>query len=144
MKKRLLISACLMGINCKYNGGNNYIPEVEQLKEKYELIPVCAEILGGLPTPRIPSERRGTKVWNREREDVTENFLRGAEEVGKTARFFGCGQALFKERSPSCGYGEIYDGTFSGYLTQGNGIAAELLSNMGIRIYGESEIRKLL
>lgn len=144
MKKRLLISACLIGINCKYDGGNNYISEVERLKEKYELIPVCAEIFGGLPTPRIPSEQRSGKVWNREGEEVTEKFLRGAEEVGRTARFFECGVALLKERSPSCGYGEIYDGTFSGHLTRGNGIAAELLSNMGIRIYGESEIRKLL
>lgn len=145
MKERLLVSACLTGMRCKYNGESNYIQEMELLREKYELIPVCAEILGGLTTPRVPSECRADgSVINKEGIDVTSQFVRGAGEVWRAAEFFGCRNALLKERSPSCGYGEIYDGTFSGKLIKGNGITAGLLEEKGIVIYGESRIRELL
>ena len=142
--ENLLISSCLLGVNCKYNGKNNYLPLTERLKSDYHLIPVCAEIFGGLPIPRIPSERSGSTVINKQGEDVTENFVRGAEEVLRLARFFDCKTALLKERSPSCGYGEIYDGTFSGRTISGNGVLSDLLRKEGIRIYRESDIEKLL
>ena len=144
MKEKLLISACLTGENCKYNGGNNYIAAVEQLKDRYELIPVCPERDGGLPTPRIPSERQGDRVVNREGEDVTVQFRRGAEIALETALENGCTRALFKERSPSCGCGTIYDGTFTGTVTEADGIAAELLKQHHIAVIGESRIADLL
>lgn len=144
MKENLLISACLMGENCKYSGGNNYCPAVEQLRDRYELIPVCPERDGGLPTPRVPSERQGDRVVNRAGEDVTAQFRRGAELALRTALENGCTRALLKERSPSCGCGIIYDGTFTGTVTEGDGIAAELLKQHHIAILGESRIADLL
>ena len=144
MKEKLLVSACLLGENCKYSGGNNYCPAVEQLKDHYELVPVCPERDGGLPTPRIPSERMGDKVVNREGEDVTPQFLRGAELALRTALENGCRRALFKERSPSCGCGAIYDGSFTGTVIAGDGMTAELLKKHNISILGESRIEDLL
>ena len=144
MKEKLLVSACLLGENCKYSGGNNYCPAVEQLKECYDLVPVCPEQDGGLPTPRIPSERQGERVVNRDGEDVTAELRRGAELALRTALENGCKRALFKERSPSCGCGVIYDGTFTGTVTEGDGIAAELLKKHNFAILGESRIADLL
>lgn len=144
MKEKLLISACLMGENCKYSGGNNYCPAVEQLRKRFDLIPVCPERDGGLPTPRIPSERQGDRVVNREGEDVTAQFRRGAEIALETALENGCTHALLKERSPSCGCGIIYDGTLTGNVTEGDGIAAELLKQHHIAVIGESRIADLL
>lgn len=108
------------------------------------MVPVCPEIFGGLATPRDPAEIIGNKVITKNGEDVTENYKRGAKEVLKLAKFYGCKLAILKERSPSCGYGKIYDGTFSGRLTDGNGVTAELLIEIGIRVIGESEIESLL
>ena len=119
MKEPLLVSACLLGVNCKYNGGNNSLPSqpLAALEERYRLVPVCPERDGGLPTPRVPSERRGSGVFNREGEDVTAPFRRGAELALETAKARGCRVALLKERSPSCGAGAIYDGSFTGEKT---------------------------
>lgn len=144
MKEKLLISACLLGENCKYNGGNNYIAAAQQLKERYELIPVCPEQDGGLPTPRESSERLGDKVVSKSGNDVTAQFLRGARHALDTAREHGCKLALLKERSPSCGCGAIYDGTFTGTVVEGDGVTAELLQHHGIAVYGESRIQELL
>ena len=144
MKEKLLISACLLGENCKYSGGNNYCAAVEQLREHYDLIPVCPERDGGLPTPRIPSERMGDKVVNRAGEDVTAQFRRGAELALEAALQNSCRIALFKERSPSCGCGAIYDGSFTGTLVSGDGVTAELLQQHHILILGESRIDDLL
>lgn len=144
MKERLLISACLLGVNCKYSGGNNYCPAVETLQERYELIPVCPERDGGLPIPRPPAERQGHRVVNTEGADVTAQYVRGAEIALKTAREHGCTKALLKERSPSCGHGLIYDGTFSHTTVPGSGVAAELLGKNGITILGDSHINDLL
>ena len=144
MKEKLLISACLLGENCKYSGGNNYCAAVEQLRDRYELIPVCPERDGGLPTPRVPSERLGERVVNREGEDVTEQFRIGAKLALETALQNGCTTALFKERSPSCGCGVIYDGSFTGTLTEGDGVTAALLQQHDISILGESRIADLL
>lgn len=144
MKEKLLISACLLGENCKYSGGNNYCAAVEQLREHYDLIPVCPERDGGLPTPRTPSERMGDKVVNKAGEDVTAQFRRGAELALEAALQNSCRIALFKERSPSCGCGAIYDGSFTGTLVSGDGVTAELLQQHHILILGESRIDDLL
>lgn len=144
MKERLLVSACLLGGNCKYNGGNNYDPVVESLGDRFELIPVCPEQLGGLPTPRVPSERVGQKVLDREGADVTDAFRLGAEKTLAIAAAHGVKRAVLQERSPSCGCGTIYDGSFSGKLVSGMGVTAQLLAKNGIRILGGSAAGRLL
>lgn len=111
---------------------------------QYQLIPICPEQLGGLPTPREPSERQGARVITKSGLDVTAQYTRGAEQALYLARLFGCKKAVLKERSPSCGAGRIYDGTFSRTLTPGDGVAAALLKANSIRVYGESEIEALL
>ena len=136
--EKLLISACLTGENCKYNGGNNALPpeQLAALRARYELVPVCPEQLGGLPTPRVPSERRGERVVNREGADVTEAFRSGAEQALRIAEQAGCRRALLKSNSPSCGSGTIYDGSFTGRLVPGDGVAAELLIHEKIEVFG--------
>lgn len=143
MKEKILISACLLGENCKYSGGNNYHPAVEALREGYELIPVCPERMGGLPTPRVPAERAGDRVINRDGADVTDAFRLGAEKALETARTLGISKAVFQVRSPSCGSGTIYDGTFTGTLTAGKGVTAELLEANGVRVYDIEEFSHL-
>ena len=143
MKTRILVSACLLGENCKYNGGNNYVAAVAALSESFELIPVCPECFGGLPVPRLPSEIRDGRVYARDGKDVTAQFADGAEQTLYIARERNCPAALLKERSPSCGFGRIYDGSFTGTLCNGNGMTAQLLSDNGIAVFGESNIRKL-
>ena len=146
MREPLLISACLLGASCKYNGGNNAMPPalLAALEARYRLVPVCPERDGGLPTPRLPSERKENRVLNRAGEDVTEAFRRGAQLALETARREGCRLALLKERSPSCGSGKIYDGSFSGTLITGDGVAAALLKEHGLAVFGESQIQALL
>ena len=137
--EKILVSACLLGVNCKYNGGNNYNEKVmEYLKDK-EIIPICPEIMGGLPTPRIASEIIGDRVVNKEGQDVTSNYQKGAEETLELAKKLGVKKALLKAKSPSCGYGNIYDGTFSDTLIAGNGITAELLKKNGFEILTEKD-----
>ena len=142
----LLISACLMGFNCKYSGGSNALSSesLAALRARYRLIPVCPEAAGGLPTPRTPSERQGDRVVNKLGHDVTEEYRKGAETALYLARRYGCTCALLKERSPSCGSGAIYDGSFTGTLVPGDGVAAESLKAAGIGVYGESRIKELL
>ena len=144
MKPRILVSACLLGVNCRYDGGGKEIPGIDALMERAELIPVCPEILGGLPTPRVPSERVGDRVLARDGRDVSAAFERGAGEALKLAKLFGARLALLKERSPSCGAGQIYDGSFGGGLVPGDGVAAQLLKANGVSVYGESRIRELI
>ncbi len=143
MKKKLLISACLLGIACRYDGKSIAKLDGEALAERFELIPICPEIYGGLPTPRTPSERVGGRVLMRDGTDVTENYMRGAEAALMLAKTTGATLALLKERSPSCGKGEIYDGSFSGKLTERDGVTAEYLMSHGIRVFGESELEDL-
>ena len=141
---KILISACLLGTRCRYDGASKEHPEVLKLAEHHTLVPVCPEQLGGLPTPRTPSERQGDAVCTREGTNVTEAYRRGAEEALRLCRMLGCQAAVLKERSPSCGCGEIYDGTFTGTLTAGDGVTAELLKANGIPVYGESQVNGLL
>ena len=145
MKKiNLLISACLLGIPCRYDGKG--VPRVafSELSEYFNIIPVCPEIYGGLPTPRTPSERWGDRVVMADGRDVTDNFRRGAEAAYALCRDTGTTVALLKEKSPSCGKGKIYDGSFSGKLTDGDGYTAEYLSCRGIAVFGESQLAELI
>ena len=144
MKEKLLISACLLGRNCKYNGGNNYAPLTEELKERYDLVPVCPEAFGLLPIPHDPSERVGDRVLSRSGADVTAAFQKGAEKTVEAARKAGARKAVLKERSPSCGFGAIYDGTFTGTVVPGDGVAAQALAAEGVAIWGESRMEELL
>ena len=138
--ENLLISACLLGVECKYSGGSNALPEetIEKLRTRYRLIRVCPETAGGLPTPRDPSERLGERVVSCRGADVTAQFKKGAEAALTLARRYGCTTALMKEHSPSCGSGLIYDGSFSGKLVKGDGCAAELLKAAGVSVVGEN------
>ena len=143
-KKRILVSACLMGVNCRYKGDGQKLDGIERLMDCAELIPVCPEILGGLPTPRTPAERCGERIVMRDGTDVTAQFHRGANEALGLAKLFGAKHALLKERSPSCGAGEIYDGSFTGIRIPGNGVCAELLMKNGIAVCGESRLEELI
>lgn len=144
MKEKLLVSACLLGENCKYSGGNNYSPAAAALAERFELIPVCPEQLGGLPTPRVPAERVGDRVLTRDGADVTDAYRLGAEKTLETALANGVKRAALQERSPSCGCGTVYDGTFSGTLTAGRGVTAALLEKNGVEVYESTRISALL
>ena len=135
---KILVSACLLGVRCRYDGKSKPHPAVERLMEQHTLIAVCGEILGGLPTPRVSAERQGARVVTADGCDVTAAYRRGAEEVLRLARHYGCKAAILKERSPSCGSGRIYDGTFTGTLNDGWGVTAELLRDHGICVIGES------
>lgn len=140
---KILVSACLLGENCKYNGGNNKCEEVIKLGQKHTLIPVCPETFANLPTPRVASEIKDGKVYSKDGKDLTEEFYDGAEKTLYVAEESACRIAVLKERSPSCGFGKIYDGTFSGTLTYGNGVAAQMLYEHGIIILGESKLDKI-
>lgn len=142
--EKILISACLLGINCKYNGKNNYNSLIEKLKEKYILIPICPEQMGGLSTPRNPSEIKGDKVISSAGDDVTINFIAGANKALDIAKKDNISIAILKEGSPSCGSNYIYDGTFTKTKVDGMGITARLLKNNNIKIYNENEIESLL
>ena len=115
-----------------------------ELARQGRAVPVCPEQLGGLTTPRLPSERRGEQVVMRDGRDVTAEYRRGAEEALRLAELYGCRAAVLKERSPSCGCGRIYDGTFTGTLRPGDGVTAEMLKAHGMQVYGESEIEQVL
>ena len=144
LRPHMLISACLLGVECRYDGTGQMLPTLDALMERYELIPVCPEQLGGLPTPRAPAERQGSRVVNREGKDVTDAFSRGATLACHMARIYGARLALLKARSPSCGCGKIYDGSFSGHRIPGNGIAAEKLTEMGVKVYTEADAEALI
>lgn len=136
----ILVSACLLGVTCTYKGTSNEQEHIlKLLQEGHTLIPVCPEQLGGLPTPRPASERKGDKVESFLGVDVTDNFMRGAKEALRIAKLYDCKVAVLKERSPSCGSGQIYDGSFQGVLTNGDGVTAELLKQHGICVIGESK-----
>lgn len=143
-KPTLLVSACLLGVCCRYDGESKPNPDVIALRDKFTLIPICPEVDGGLPTPRTPSERVGERVLMRDGKDVTSNYRDGALMALDRAKTFSCSAAILKARSPSCGSGLIYDGSFSGNLIPGDGVAAEMLKKAGIDVYTEEEIDLLL
>lgn len=144
MKEKLLISACLVGHNTKYNGKNNYKEEAEKLKEYFDFIVICPEVEGGLSTPRNPSEIVGNKVISNKGKDVTNEYKKGAKIALDRALSNNIKYALLKSKSPSCGRDFIYDGTFTSTLIEGNGIVCQLLLDNNIDVYTENEIDKLI
>ena len=132
-------------MNCKYDGGNNLSEKVRQLKDDHTLILVCPEQLGGLDTPRLPSEiqmesdQKKTRVIASDGEDVTEAFVRGAEITLNIAKVHECKLAIMKEHSPSCGVKQVYDGSFSGKLVDGAGITSQMLMEHGITVISEED-----
>lgn len=137
MNENILVSACLLGERCRYDGKSKPCDEVIKLNEKYNLIPVCPEVLGGLETPRTPCEIQNDRVISADGIDRTIEYTTGAQIALEIAKENNCKVAILKSKSPSCGKGKIYDGTFSGTLTDGNGITAQLLSDYGIKVYNE-------
>ncbi|MBU0530115.1 MAG: DUF523 domain-containing protein [Nanoarchaeota archaeon] len=135
-----LVSACLAGINCKYNGSSKPKEKIIEMVKNGEAIPVCPEQLGGLTTPRETAEQKNERVFTKDGKDVTTEFVKGANEGLKIAILAGCKEAILKARSPSCGSGKVYDGSFSGKLIDGDGVFAALLKKNGIRILTEEEI----
>jgi len=135
-----LCSACLLGINCRFRGDNKLNEKVVELAKKGELIPVCPEQMGGLATPRDQTEVINGRMVTVEGEDQTEMYLKGAKEVLRLAKLLNIKEAIFKQKSPSCGCGKIYDGTFSGNLIDGDGIATKLLKENGIKVISEDEL----
>lgn len=132
------------GRACRYDGKSKPHPLAQELARRGLVIPVCPEQLGGLPTPRAPSEQQNDRVVSADGTDVTTQYRRGAEEALRLAALYGCTTAVLKERSPSCGSGQIYDGTFTKTLTQGDGLTAQMLKKHGITVYGESQIEELI
>lgn len=145
-----IVSACLCGINCAWNGKSKPSQKIIELMESEEMIPICPEQLGGLSTPRIPQEIQGCsgkdvlagrcKVMNKNGEDVTAQFIRGAEEALKIAKLTGATEFIAKSKSPSCGCGSTYDGTFSGTLIEEDGVTTALLKQNGIKVINEEDL----
>ena len=143
MKEKLLISACFLKSGFKYDGTDNFNEKILKLQEKYEFILICPEVDGGLAIPRLPSECKDGKVINKIGQDVTENFNKGASKALEVELKNHCKKALLKAKSPSCGKGVIYDGTFTHTKTLGNGVACELLIRNGIKVFTEDELEQL-
>jgi uncharacterized protein YbbK (DUF523 family) len=139
-----LVSACLLGLNCNFKAENWLKPELLEEFKKGNLFPVCPEVQGGLPVPRVPSEIQGgtgvdviegkAKVVNMQGKDVTAQFLKGANEALRIAQAVGAKEALLTERSPSCGCGKIFDGSFKDKFIVGDGVTAALLKKNGIKV----------
>ncbi|MGE4299194.1 MAG: DUF523 domain-containing protein [Desulfovibrionaceae bacterium] len=140
MSRLWLVSACLAGVACRYDGTAVPCDAVRELVRQGRALPVCPEQLGGLPTPRPPAELVGDRVRTRQGQDVTEAFARGAEEALRLALDAGCVGAVLKARSPSCGRGRVYDGTFSGVLRPGHGLFAALLLAHGFIVHTEEDV----
>ncbi len=135
-----LCSACLLGINCRYNGEKKPNEKMLKMINKETLIPICPEQLGGLETPRPAAEIKNKRVIDNKGADLTKSFEQGAKEVLKIAKLYGITEAILKQGSPSCGYGKIYDGTFSGVKINGDGVTAKLLKKNGISIKTEEDL----
>ena len=143
MKENVLVSTCLLGKRDKYNGYDNLSEQVVALKSKYNFIPVCPEVIGGLSTPRNPAEQQGDKVIDNQGNDVTLQFVDGAKKVLAIAQKHNCTKAILKAKSPSCGANKVYDGTFTKTLIDGHGVTAKLLIDNGIQVFNENDIEKL-
>lgn len=141
----ILISACLLGVKCRYNGfGIQITEDIKCLLQKHHFIPVCPEQIGGLCTPRQSVELRNGRAVTLDNRDVTAQFIKGAEGVLMLASLYKCSSAILKERSPSCGSSYIYDGTFSNNVIRGEGITAECLRKSGISVCNENDVHRFL
>lgn len=141
--EKLLISACLLGKNVKYNGNNNKI-DTSEIAKYIEFVPICPEVMGGLPIPRVPNERKNDKVINQIGLDVTKNYELGKDIAINIAKNNHIKYALLKSKSPSCGNDFIYDGTFSHTLINKSGVTAEALKKIGVIVFNENQIDDLL
>jgi len=130
----IIVSACLAGVNCSYKATNAEHEKVVELVGNGEAIKVCPELLGGLTVPRTPAEIRDGRVVTKDNQDVTDAFVKGAENVLSICKEYGCKKAILKDKSPSCGCGKIYDGTFTGTIIDGDGFTAKLLKENGIEV----------
>ena len=144
-RDKILVSACLLGQAVRYDGKSMPHQAVIALGDRFELVPVCPECLGGLPTPRTPSEiveaeNGRLRVESEDGEDRTDAFLAGARACVKIAREEGCKLAILKSRSPSCGYGQVYDGTFSGAIIHGYGVTTRFLTSSGVQVISENDV----
>ena len=142
--EKILISACLVGDKVKYDGHSNYNEKVKLLLEKYELVPFCPEVEGGLKIPRLPNEIRDDRVIRKDGKDVTREFNEGAHKALQLCKYLGIKKAVLKENSPSCGTHKIHNGYFTGVKKNGMGVTAKLLKENGIEVYSENEIEKLV
>ncbi|PKQ61203.1 hypothetical protein BZG02_16345 [Labilibaculum filiforme] len=144
----IIVSACLAGCECRYDGKSNEIPEIKQLVLENKALALCPEVLGGLGTPRISCEivqvNNELKVIDQDKNDYTSQFTKGAEIVINVAKALNCNMVILKANSPSCGYGKIYDGSFTGKHRKGNGLTAELLAKNGVQIRNEVNFHSLL
>lgn len=141
--EKILVSACLLGVPCRYDGKSKPDERVISLSKHFELIPVCPESLGGLETPRIPAEIIGDRVIRQDGLDITENYKTGAMLALDIAKKNGCKIAILKAKSPSCGRDLVYDGTFTKALKNGNGVCAKLLLENKITVLTEDETEKI-
>ncbi len=144
MKEKLLISSCLLGNNVKYNGKNNYVEGIYKLKDLYDLVIVCPEVMGGLSIPRIPSEIINDEVINKEKINVNKEFNKGKDIVLDLVKKYDIKKALLKDGSPSCGSTYIYDGTFTKKRIKSLGITSRCLKELNIKIYTENNWMELL
>ena len=141
--EKILVSACLLGVPCRYDGQSKPDERVTSLAKHFELVPICPEVEGGLETPRIPAEIVGARVIRRDGIDVTENYKKGANRALALVLENNCTKAVLKAKSPSCGKGYIYDGTFSKTLIKGDGVCAKLLTENKIKVFTEEETEKI-
>jgi len=142
--QKILISACLIGDKVNYKGQGKYCPDVEKLKEKYELVLFCPEVEGGLPIPRKPNEIREKQVLREDGKDVTREFNLGAKKALSLCKYLGITKAVLKEKSPSCGTHLVHNGYFNDRLIKGEGVTTKLLRENGIEVFSEEEIEKLI
>lgn len=138
--KMILVSACLIGMSCRYDGSDNKNEKVLKYLEGKTWMPVCPEQMGGLKTPRDPAEIIKDRVVTKSGQDVTAEFVRGADEVARLARMVGANKAILKSRSPSCGSGHIYDGSFSKRLIAGDGLTTRALMKMNLLVQSEEDL----
>ena len=136
----ILVSACLAGYNCRYNGGNHEDERIVQLVKEGRALPVCPEQLGGLTTPRSPAEiTEDGRVLTEKGEDVTQQFVLGAKETLRLCLLYDCKVAILKSLSPTCGSGQIYDGTFKKVMVEGDGLTVKLLKENGVVVLTEND-----
>ncbi|OCL25497.1 hypothetical protein U472_14230 [Orenia metallireducens] len=150
----IVVSSCLLGEDCRYNGNNNYDRRITELLEDKEIISICPEVFGGLSTPRPPAEIQGgdgedvlegiARVIDKEGNDITKNFIEGARESLSLIKEYGCTLAILKAKSPSCGSKIIYDGSFTGNKRVGAGVTTALLKKEGIEVFNEEEIDRII